>query len=271
MSSAVPDYEVVEYHYYYPRGVLDILASGTSAFIGEVNDSTILKYPLEQGGDLSRIEHEYKLLKIIGPHERIIAITEQGLTNDGLYLERASNGTLLDFMSESREHALSLRKRIAWCREVVEAVAYVHSKNVIHCDINPANILLDDKLHIRLADFQGCHLGDSGEELLPALVGEPCRYFCPRNEDSGASRKTDIFALGSTIHFIVTGEEVFPDIIAGEEDWDERVRSRFASRAFPDNSHPCASITRKCWMQQYMSASEVLGDVKKVEQLNGWV
>ena len=269
MSSSIDsDCEVVEYYHYFPQGVRRILASGTSAFIGEVDSSTILKYPLERGGDLSRLRHEHKLLQLVGPHDRVIAIADRGLTDDGLYLERASNGALLTVANESELNTLSLRKRVTWSREVAEAVVHVHSKNIIHCDINPTNILLDDNLHIKLADFQGCYLNKEGEILLPALVGEPCRYFCPRTDIFEASRITDLFALGSTIHFIITGEEVFSDIEAGEKDWDEKVQSRFKNRAFPNNAHPCASITRKCWMQQYISANEVLEDIKTVEQLD---
>jgi len=45
------DYEVVEYHHYCSPGVRRVLASRTSAFIGEVDDSTILEYPVEPGAE----------------------------------------------------------------------------------------------------------------------------------------------------------------------------------------------------------------------------
>ncbi|KAM3426053.1 hypothetical protein MY4824_010113 [Beauveria thailandica] len=266
MSSTRPELEVVEYHHYFPHGVYRILASGTSAFIGQVDDSTVLKYPLERFGDASRLEHEHQLLHIVGHHDRIIA--QKGLTGDGLYLEYAANGSILDFLLEPEHATITLQQRVTWCREVVEAVVHVHSKRVIHCDINPTNILLDENLDIKLADFQGCHVAENGELLLPALVGEPCRYFCPREDEFEANQETDLFALGSTIHFIVTGEEVFSDIIPGEYGWDDKVKSRFASGAFPNDKHACSSITRKCWTRHYNSASEVLQDIRQVEQLH---
>ncbi|KND86423.1 putative serine/threonine-protein kinase/receptor [Tolypocladium ophioglossoides CBS 100239] len=225
------DPEVVEYHQYFPHGLHHVLASGTSAFIGEVDGLTILKYPLEPGGDMSRLKHEHQLLDIIGHHTRIIA--HKGLTDDGLYLE----------------------------------LTHVHSKRVLHCDINPTNILVDEKLHIKLADFQGCYLAENGKVILPSWVGEPCRYFCPREDDFEANWATDLFALGSTMYFIVTCHEVFSDIIAGEEGWDKEVWSRFASNIFPDDPHACAAITKKCWKRQYRSAYEVLKDISAIEQL----
>lgn len=239
----MPDYEVIEYHHYCPPGVRRVLASGSSAFIGEVDDSTILKYPLEPGGDMSRLKHEYTILKIVGPHPRIIA--QKGLTDVGLYLERAANETIYKYLTASDRPAPSLQQRVAWCREVTEAVEHIHSKSVIHCDIQPTNVLVDQNLHLKLADFQGNYLSEAGE-FVAGWCGEPCRYFCPREDEFEADSKTDLFALGSTIYFIMTGREVFLDIVGGEDGWVEKVTSRFAAGIFPEDSHVCHAITRKC-------------------------
>ena len=64
--------DVVVYRHYYPPGVKRFIASGSSAFIGEVDESTVLKYPLAAGGDVSRLKVERELLEIIGPHPRVI-------------------------------------------------------------------------------------------------------------------------------------------------------------------------------------------------------
>lgn len=213
---------------------------------------------------MTRLEVEHKILEIIGQHARIIS--HKGLTEAGLYLERAANGTIFNFLAEKKHCHISLQQRIAWCREVIEAVEHVHSKRVIHCDIQPTNILLDDNLHIKLADFQSRYLAENGEVILTGWSGEPCRYFCPREDEFEADWRTDLFALGSTIYFIITGHEVFSDIKAGEAGWDDKVRSRFTSRCLPNDQHACSSITKKCWTRQYGSASEVLNDVSAVER-----
>ena len=84
------DADVVVYRHYYTPGVKRVIASGSSAFIGEVDESTVLKYPLAPGGDVSRLEVERELLEIVGPHPRIIGL--KSLSDTGLYLERAVNG-----------------------------------------------------------------------------------------------------------------------------------------------------------------------------------
>ncbi|RDA89227.1 hypothetical protein CP532_0571 [Ophiocordyceps camponoti-leonardi (nom. inval.)] len=254
---------------YYPPGVFKILACGSSAFIGEVDNATVLKYPIERGY-LEWLEHEHRLLEVIGPHERIIGIAGRGLTEYGLYLERATNGNVFDFLRGHNFNAMSLRKRLALCRELTEAVAHIHSRNVLHCDLNPANVLLDEDLHVKLSDFQGCLLDDGGETVMSTFVGESWRYHCPSLDGAGAkpSRLTDIFALGSTMHFIILGEEVFSDIVTGMNNWDTNIRSRFARGVLPDGRHPLASITEKCWTRAYNSATEVVEDIKEVER--GW-
>jgi serine/threonine protein kinase len=257
------DSEAVEYHHYCPEGVQRVLASGTSAFIGEVDDSTILKYPLKPGGDMSRLKHEHKILSLVGQHPRIIA--QKGFTDAGLYLERAANETVYKYLTESDHEPPTLQQRIAWCREVTEAVDYIHSKGVIHCDIQPTNILVDGNLRLKLADFQGNYVLKTGE-VVAGWSGEPCRYFCPREDEFEANLKTDLFALGSTIYFIMTGQEVFPDIISGEVGWQERIKSRFTSGIFPDDPHVCNVITQKCWSLQYTSAGQMLDDIKAVER-----
>lgn len=255
---------VHHYFHYHPGDVQRVIATGTSAFVGVVDDSTVLKYPLEPGGDLASLKYEHELLQIVGPHPRIVAVKEPGLTDIGLYLERGSNGTLMDYVTDNPAH--SMQQRLSWCKEVTEAVAHVHSKNVIHCDVNPSNILLDNGLHVKLSDFQGCHIDDQGTVLPHAIAAEPCRYSCPRSDDVEATFKTDLFALGSTIHFIIMGQEVFPDIVYGEQGWHEEVQSRFERLMFPNEPHPCLSITRKCWLQEYSSANEVLEELVEVER-----
>jgi serine/threonine protein kinase len=229
-----------------------------------VDDSTVLKYPLEPGKDMGRLELERKILRIVGQHPRIIGL--KGFSDAGLYLERAVNGTLYDYLVNPDNPTPSLRQQLAWCREAAEAVTHVHSKHVLHCDIQPTNLLLDEHLHVKIADFQGIYLSEDGEVILEGESAEPCRFFCPRDDPFEADVKTDIFALGCTIYFVMMGHCVFPDIIDGEEGWTDEVRSRFANGQFPQDFHACIAVTLKRWERQYSSAIEVLQDLEAVER-----
>ncbi|KAL2863690.1 uncharacterized protein BJX67DRAFT_390361 [Aspergillus lucknowensis] len=183
-----------------------------------------MKYPLAPGGDMSRLEVEKKLLEIIGPHERIIRL--KGLSDDGIYLERAINGTLADYLLESDNLPPSTLQRVSWWKQ----------------------------------------LSKDGTVLLDGLSGEPSRLYCPRADPFDADIKTDLFALGCTIYMILMGHPVFPDIIDGEDGWYEEVRERFGKQHFPRDLHACSHITLKCWMKEYQSAEELVQDLELIEK-----
>ncbi|KAK8071894.1 Serine threonine protein kinase [Apiospora saccharicola] len=257
------DQGAIVYQHYYPPGVKRVIASGSSAFIGEIDEYTVLKYPLSPTQATDRLEVEKKLLEIVGPHERILQL--KGVSERGIYLERAINGNLADYLLDPDHLAPSISQRLSWCRQAAEAVAFVHSRNIIHCDIQPTNLLLNKELHLKLSDFQGKHLLD-GEILLDGWSSEPSKFYCPRADPFEASIKTDLFALGCTIYFIMMGHAVFPDIQEGEEGWHEMVEERFTAQRFPQDEHLCGAITMKCWLKEYKSAEQLVRDLHSVEQ-----
>ncbi|KJZ71058.1 hypothetical protein HIM_09530 [Hirsutella minnesotensis 3608] len=147
--------------------------------------------------------------------------------------------------------------------QATEAVAYVHSKRILHCDIRHDNLLLDANLELKLADFQGQHFSTNGEILLDALSVEFTKSYLPRKPADHASVRTDLFALGSTIYFIMMGYEVFPDLDKFED--EDEIGCRFRSGEFPTDPHVCAAITAKCWKQLYSSAWQALSDLEEVQ------
>lgn len=264
--------EIVVYRYYYPPPVKEILASGSYAFIGLVDETTVLKYPLDKNDDMERLKAEYEMLKAVGPHPGVIA--QLGFTSDGLYLERAQESiysflTAVDHAASSSSSSVSVQQRLTWSIQLAQAIRHVHASSVIHCDIQPHNVLLfscpgGSESHVKLSDFQGMLLSDAGLVVRSGWSGEPCRYFCPRDDDFSADVQTDLFALGSTLYFFMTGREVFPDVVGGAEGWEDQIRRRFESGVFPEDSGICTAVTLKCWRREYGSAAEVVHDLEAI-------
>lgn len=73
--------------------------------------------------------------------------------------------------------------------------------------------------------------------------------------------KTDLFALGSAIYFIIMGHEVFPDLDSDKD--EEEIERRFRSSQISGRS---ARMQCKCWMQEYSSAQEVVNDIAVVQK-----
>ena len=120
--------DVVIIKQYFPPGVKEIIGTGTFSYIGVVDESTVLKYPHVVGQDLEQQEIEIKLLEQVCPHPRIIQL--KGHSESGIYLERATNGSLADYLLEPDRppSSISTQQRVSWCREAAEAVAHIHSR-----------------------------------------------------------------------------------------------------------------------------------------------
>ncbi len=97
----------------------------------------------------------------------------------------------------------------AWLRpileEILKALSYVHSQNLLHRDIKPNNILVDENCHPVLIDF------GTARELVSertATMVESAGYTPLEQLQSKAKRGawTDIYALGCTMYRVITGE-----------------------------------------------------------------
>lgn len=85
----------------------------------------------------------------------------------------------------------------------------------------------------------------------------------PRSDANDANQKTDLFALGSTIYFMLKGHPPFPEL----DSWKDRLEivSRFMTKQFPalDNVRG-GDLVKKCLAGEYESADEVVHDLEKM-------
>lgn len=245
---------------WYPDGVRHIITTGGSHYIGFVDDSTILKYPHFKGKDTEGLEAESKILQHLGKHDRII--TFKGQHEDGVLLEYAPNGTP---EAHLRKTDLSVKERIRLARETAEGVSYAHTKNVLICDIHVRNCLLDAGFHVKLCDFQGRLLSPDGKVLVSGGASENAESFKPRCDRFHADVKTDIFALGSTIYYIMTGHRVYPEYHTIDD--EVKFEELYRKGEFPllDVSRG-GKVVQNCWRGIYNSAEEAAGDLLLLEQ-----
>jgi len=108
---------------------------------------------------------------------------------------------------------LPCRQAAALMVTVAEAIDYAHQHGVIHRDLKPGNILLDQKGNPRVTDFGLAKRiqGDSGLTGSGQIMGTPS-YMPP--EQAGGNRgavgpAADVYALGATLYCAVTGRPPF--------------------------------------------------------------
>lgn len=118
-------------------------------------------------------------------------------------------------------------------KHVAEGLDYAHRKGLIHRDIKPQNILIDDEGHPRLTDFGvACFADDataSGQMLAGTLA-----YISPEQLQgkSTGDAHSDIYAFGAMLYHILTGKVCF-----AAESVAERVQGMFSGILIPPHTH----------------------------------
>lgn len=181
-----------------------------------------------------------------------------------LFVE-ASPGSLQSFLDDpSRDISLSVRKKL--CRQATEAIAYIHSRGVIHSDLRPENFLVhttgSTDFDLMLCDFGGSACGEIG------IPGEnlPDDGFFDPNSGWATTVATDIFALGSVLYTIVSGHWPYREPPCGfftsreeVEEYGARVNGFFKEGIFPDTEGLYGgAIILGCWTKQYSNANDIL-------------
>ncbi|MCB1032388.1 MAG: serine/threonine protein kinase, partial [Acidobacteria bacterium] len=106
---------------------------------------------------------------------------------------------------------LTLREALQVVRQVAEGLAYAHERGVIHRDVKPSNILLDERGGAKVADFGIARLRGQATELTTtgAVIGSP-QYLAPeqvRGEELDG--RNDLFSLGVVLYQLLTGQRPF--------------------------------------------------------------
>ncbi|CAD8066879.1 unnamed protein product [Paramecium sonneborni] len=151
-------------------------------------------------------ENEVSLLKVLTA-PTIIKYYESFAENESLniIMEYAEGGSLNEKISEHTKVGQKIPKDqiLAWMAQLVIAIHFMHSKNILHRDIKTQNMFLNKEQVIKLGDFGiSKALGTHGN-FAQTFLGTP--YFMPpeviRGEPYG--KKADIWALGCALYELV--------------------------------------------------------------------
>ncbi|KAI9787286.1 MAG: hypothetical protein M1816_007700 [Peltula sp. TS41687] len=232
-----------------PPGVSKFLSMGNSCGVGLLDDKSVLKYPhgIDEIYTKERLEAEHCILSALGDHGRLVKYL--GRTEHGLRLGLAANGDVRRYINAAEPDTITLDVRFRWSIQASEALAFIHSRGVIHRDIDPFNFLLDEELNLKLCDFGGSSFGE-----FRGLGLEECRFFLPRDLIATASNvRSDLFALGSAIYYIMTGHDPYDSLP------DEEVEARYSCQDFPEvDSVAGGRVILSCWKGDLSSAQEVV-------------
>ena len=138
-------------------------------------------------------------------HPNIVQLYDLGHSEYGpfLVLEMLRGQTLAERLDEG---PLPSQEAIHVARDVAAALAHAHSAGVIHRDLNPRNVFIEEEGHAKVLDFGlASAFGQRGVD------GGTPGYMAPEQwRGAPEDERTDVFALGVLIFEMLTGELPFP-------------------------------------------------------------
>lgn len=148
------------------------------------------------------LQREVERLAQLDKHPYVVSLLDADMGADPAYcaLELEDGGSLEDRTKPGR---LADVETIAdWLEKVAEGLVYVHARGIIHCDLKPGNILLDEEGRPRLADFGQARTARVDPGALGTLFFMAPEQAAAR---SAPDVRWDVYALGATAFALLTG------------------------------------------------------------------
>jgi serine/threonine protein kinase len=112
----------------------------------------------------------------------------------------------------ARDEPVGPRRAARLVAELTRAVAYLHARGIVHQDIKPRNVLVDDQGRPRLIDFGLARLRHAWSEDTTRWTGGTAAYMSPEQALGRADRigpRTDVFGLGGLLYHLLTGRPLY--------------------------------------------------------------
>jgi hypothetical protein len=170
---------------------------------------------------------EVEILCQAGNHDSIVTLHDSGVFEgtEYLVLEFLPGGTLRDYLDKlrRRNRRVPVAEVMQFGRQLARAVSQVHQRGLIHRDIAPANVWLDERHVAHLGDFDSAirtGAPQNPQTTLPTIEA----YASPEQIAGGrVDERSDLYSLGAVLYELVTGQRpqrdgraaITPPVLAG--------------------------------------------------------
>ena len=175
------------------------------------------------------------VLKLIGCClETQVPISVYESAANGSLSSRLYNVSSHDGAQQHQREPLSWQSRLKIAREIAHAISYLHtafSRPIVHRDITPTNVLLDQNDVAKLTDFSMSILIPEGETRVKDFICGTKNFVCPHYFATGyITEKVDVYSFGSFLLELLTGQRLH-ELFSTTDDLDvedfENDRTRF--------------------------------------------
>ena len=220
---------------------------------------------------IERFRNELKYARKIG-HRNVCRMYDLRKAEGTFFItmEYVSGEDLKSFIRRSGR--LTVAKAVTLGKQICEGLAEAHRLNVVHRDLKPGNIMIDEEGNARIMDFGIARSlqtkGITGEGM---IIGTP-EYMSPEQaETEDVDHRSDIYSFGIILYEMLTGRVPFkgktPLGIAMMHKSEKALNPKEFNPYIPDNLN---QLILKCLAKdmemRYQSTHEILAELGEIEK-----
>jgi WD40 repeat protein len=149
-----------------------------------------------------------------------------------------------------------------------EALAYAHAQGVLHRDVKPSNILVDDQDVVRITDFGLAKIDGFGDLTATGDVPGTLRYLAPERLRGRSDSQSDVYSLGLVLYELLAGRPAFDaadraELMKQVHDATPPALRRLALRVPRDLETIVVTCLQPDPLRRYQSAQELADDCRR--------
>ena len=221
--------------------------------------------------ELRRFEAEANSMKQL-THQNVIQVYSYGIIGDRQYIAMrlVSGPTLRDRIRKNGR--LDPATTVDYAKQIARGLLFAHRKGVVHRDVKPSNILVDEDGRLIISDFGISYSVGRAERLTtPGMAMGTPEYMSPEQCQGGKiTELSDLYSLGIILHEMLAGEPPFtgpnPMATAYKQVHDEPpALSEIRSGLPPQLEEIVRRCLRKKPEERYASMAELLDALDGVQ------